>query len=248
MKNVTTAGLVIKQQVISEKDKLLTILTREYGVIYAFARGAKQMKNKLFSASQMYSYSRFDIYKSRDKYIVDSAELISSFGGLHTDIAKLSLAHYFSDITLQIIPRELDSGDHLRLFLNSLYFISEGTKNLYLIKSIFEMRSISQAGFMPDLTECAECGAELSDSALFENRMGLVFCKKCGLIRKTELLDGIILKALRHICYSDFERLFSFSISDEAAFILSDITERYLEAQVGRLFKTLEFFKTISDK
>ena len=72
MREVTMTGIVIKQQVISERDKLLTILTKENGIVYAFAGGAKMMRSRLFSASQLFAYCRFIIYKGRDKYIINS--------------------------------------------------------------------------------------------------------------------------------------------------------------------------------
>ncbi|MBR1779438.1 MAG: recombination protein O N-terminal domain-containing protein, partial [Clostridia bacterium] len=53
---VNTSGLILADQVISDNDKLLTILTKDHGVIKAFAKGAKNIKNKNFSALSLLSY------------------------------------------------------------------------------------------------------------------------------------------------------------------------------------------------
>ena len=41
-----TKGLVIKEQTVGESDRLVTLLTADYGLVNAFVRGAKQLKNR----------------------------------------------------------------------------------------------------------------------------------------------------------------------------------------------------------
>ena len=54
-----------------------------------------------------------------------------------------------------------------------------------------------------------------------------------------------LLTALRHIVYSDINKLFMFSIPDEAAVALSQITERYLLNKTEQKPKTLSFFNSL---
>ena len=119
---LSTDGLVIKEMNISENDKLITILTRKEGVIRAFVKGAKRIKNKNNVATQLLCYSRFSIYKGRDKYIVDEAQLKEIFFELRNDIEKLAIAQYFCELCMEAIPEEVDSEDFLRLILNALFF------------------------------------------------------------------------------------------------------------------------------
>ena len=46
MDELTTKGLILKEQNIGERDKLVTVLTEERGVLRAFVRGAKSVKSK----------------------------------------------------------------------------------------------------------------------------------------------------------------------------------------------------------
>ena len=43
-------GLILKEQNIGERDKLVTVLTANHGVLRAFVRGAKAVKSKKQSA------------------------------------------------------------------------------------------------------------------------------------------------------------------------------------------------------
>ena len=41
---VVTQGLIIKEQAVGESDRLVTILTKDEGVVRAFARRAKNLR------------------------------------------------------------------------------------------------------------------------------------------------------------------------------------------------------------
>ena len=50
---------------------------------------------------------------------------------------------------------------------------------------------------------------------------------------------------MRHIVYSDFERLFRFSMPEKAAAALSRVTERFLLEQTELGYKTLDFYHSL---
>jgi len=54
-----------------------------------------------------------------------------------------------------------------------------------------------------------------------------------------------MLSALRHIVYSDFNKLYSFSVPDDQAVRLSSITEAYITAQSETKFEALDFYNSI---
>ena len=120
---VKTQGLIIREQTVGESDRLVTVLTRDAGVVRAFARRAKNLKDSKSAATQLLCYSRLSIFKGREKYMIDDAEPIEVFFGLRRDIAALSLAQYFCELAYLMVPEDTDSEEYLRLILNSLHFI-----------------------------------------------------------------------------------------------------------------------------
>ena len=92
---INTDGLVIMERTVGESDRLVTLLTREEGIIRAFSPLAKTLKSKQGSATQLLCYSRFSIYRGRDKYIINDAQPLEVFFDLRSDIETLSLAQYF---------------------------------------------------------------------------------------------------------------------------------------------------------
>ena len=52
-------GLVVREMMHGENDKLLVILTKETGRLLVCAKGARSIKNRHFAAVQLFSYSEF---------------------------------------------------------------------------------------------------------------------------------------------------------------------------------------------
>ena len=242
---LNTDGLIIREQQTGDYDRLVTILTRDYGVIRAFANGAKRIKSRSQSATQLFAYGNFSIYRGRDAYSIDEAQPREIFFGLRSNIEYISLAQYICELAGETAPIEEAADDYLRLTLNALHMLAEQKRPPLQIKAIFELRIMCLSGYMPELTVCADCGREDSAEYYFSPVEGVTVCGDCmGDHTCIRLSDGE-LAAMRHICYSDERRLFSFRLSDDSLERLSDITEEYVVAQTGKKLRTLEFYKTM---
>jgi DNA repair protein RecO (recombination protein O) len=232
-----------------DDDRLVTILTPDCGVVSAIARGANRPRGKLAASTEQFCYSRLVLFRYRDSSTIDSAEIDTSFFELRSDLEGLALASYFAELCCELAPKEEEAGEYLRLLLNSLHLIITHTKPLPLLKAIFELRLLTLAGFMPDLTGCAQCGAFSEADMLFSIESGRLFCaghRPVGVVA-SEIPAGV-LAAMRHIIYSDFKKLFSFSLSDEGIRVLAGFCERYLKYQVQRTYHSLEFYHAVASK
>ena len=244
---INTDGLVIMEQNIGESDRLITILTRDEGIIRAFVPGAKKLKNKNAVATQLLSYSHLVLYKGRDKYIINDAEAEEIFFSLRFAVEKLSLAQYFCELTLAFAPEQAEAGGFLRLLLNALYFLANDKMDPSLIKPVVEMRMLAMAGYMPDLIACKKCGQYETHEMFFLPYQGLLYCKGCcpTYEAKKILLDRGAVTALRHTIYAEFSKIFSFTLSKAAQAKLSEASEQYVIARAEKRFKTLEFYHQI---
>lgn len=242
-----TDGLIIKEQNIGESDRLVYALTKSNGVIKAFVKGAKNIKNQKRASTSLLAYSRLTIYKSRDTYIIGEARTLRIFSKLRSDVQKMCLAQYFCELAITICPREQKAEKYLSLLLNSLYLLSEDKRSADLIKPCFEMRLASMAGYMPDLRMCRTCGEYSADTMYFLPRTGMLECLSCRekISERAVALNPSTLTALRHTVYADDDKLFSFALSQEGLDVLNEASERYLKYRFEKDFKTLTFYKTI---
>ena len=244
---IKTQGLVIREQTVGESDRLVTILTRDEGVIRAFARRAKNLKDSKNSATGLLCFSRLNLYKGRDKYIINDAFPEETFFGLRQDLVRLSLAQYFCELAVETVPEGVESQEYLRLILNALHFLSTGTRDPELLKPIVELRILSLAGYMPDLICCSQCGAYEAPTMYFQISRGTLYCSDCFVNTGepvVELSKGA-LAAMRHIIYSRFEKIFSFQLTGPSRQELEEAAERYTIHVLQKRLKTLDFYNSL---
>ena len=67
-----TKGLIIREQTVGESDKLVTVITEDFGLIKAFVRRAKTIKSQNLSATSLFAYSEFSLYRSKEAYVIDN--------------------------------------------------------------------------------------------------------------------------------------------------------------------------------
>lgn len=242
----TTEGLVLREQQIGERDKLVTLLTKTHGLIKAYASGAMTIKSKKGAATSTLVYSSFTIKQKGDNFTISEAAPIKLFFKSSSDIEALALSQYFCELCLTCTPFQESCDEILRLILNSLYFLTEKKMNVFLLKAIFELRLMTIIGYMPNLIACHNCSSYEKDIMFFDTSEGLLYCNSCEDYKSDfAVINLTLLTSLRHIVFSDFKKLFLFQIPDDAAKALSSITERYLINRTEHKLKTLNFFNSL---
>lgn len=242
---ITTDGLVIKETTIRDNDRLITVITRDLGIINATVRGVKSIKSKRGSATSLLSYSNFCLSLKGDTYTVTEASVNKIFFGAGSDIITLSVAQYFCELCNIMHPVDCESAEFLRLILNSLHFLTENKRSIELIKAITELRVAVIAGYAPNIVACNTCGKFKDTVMYFKVDDGTLYCSDCRKENCTSI-TLTCLKAMRHIVYSKFESLYSFDIPETDAKNLSILCEKYITYQTEHKFTTLDFLRGLS--
>lgn len=238
-------GLVVSEERVGEGDRLVTLLTAERGVLRAFVRASRRLGGARLSATRLFTYSRFTIFEGRNSFVIDDARPVEVFFGLRKDIGRLSLAQYFCELAAALAPQDAEAENYLRLLLNAMFFLCEGTRPNAVLKAAVEMRMMSFSGYMPDLVCCAGCGCYEADAMYFLPRSGKLLCGECFRPKEGEpavALNRGALTALRHTIYAEFEKLFSFRVSPESERELAAASERYVLETLQHGFATLDFY------
>ena len=160
------------------------------------------------------------------------------------------MADYISEVLMFAASQIEQRDDLMRLVLNTLHFLSGGERKCIFLKSIFEMRFMTEIGMMPDIVCCPVCMSYTAEQMCFEINTTKLYCDKCRYHNYDDthiMINSAVVKALRHIVFADFDRLFNFRLSENSMKKLSEVTEKYLLYHLGREFKTLDFYKSLGN-
>ena len=87
-----TQGLVLREVAYKDADKLLTVLTRDYGKMTLTARGVRRSGSPLKASCQLLACGEFTIFEYRGMSTINEAQTVELFPELRTDLELLSLA------------------------------------------------------------------------------------------------------------------------------------------------------------
>ena len=150
MKNIKTTGIVIAENSLGDSDKILTILTPNVGKISCVAKGAKRPKSMLLAGSQLLCFGEYVLRKSNDLYTIQSCDPVEIFYNIRVDLEKLNYTATLIKIITDVTTENQNNYYILKLFLNTLYVISESDKNLDFIISVFKMRLLKILRFVQE--------------------------------------------------------------------------------------------------
>lgn len=233
-------GLVLAAKAAGEKDRLVTVLSREQGILRAFANGAQKPGSRLQSATQPFCYGQYEFARRKDTYAITEAQPKELFFGLAAEPSRLALAAYLAQLAEALAPREEPAPEQLRLMLNILHFLCNGHRPQPMLKAVAELRLLTLAGYMPDAARCAPGEPALLDCP--EGRL-LPYAEGAPLPPGCHYLPPAAVAALIHICTVPLERVFSFSIPEEPMRLLAAASQAYVGAQWGGRFEALGVYE-----
>ncbi|MFS1513515.1 DNA repair protein RecO [Chengkuizengella sp. SCS-71B] len=239
-------GIVIRAIDYGEGNKIIVIFTKETGKASIMARGAKKLKSRLSSVTQLFTYAEFTYYKKGKMGTLNDGEAIKSFHDLNLDIYKSTYAAYLVELIDRMIDEQEASSFIFEQLLASLEFIEEG-KDPLVITHIFEMKILKLAGYYPILTECISCGRELNDSSFFSISLGGTLCQICK--SKEQYVKKInvrSLKLLRLFQEIDIRRLGKINISDSIKKEVNMLMRDFMDTHVNINWKSRYVMDQIS--
>ena len=92
--NLTTQGIVLRSAQYGEHDRMLTLLTPEYGRVDAIARGSRKSKSAFPGAVELFCAGEYQLYGNHDKFSVQQCRIQENFYDLRFDVDRLISATY----------------------------------------------------------------------------------------------------------------------------------------------------------
>ena len=243
---VNTTGIVLRETVYKESSKILTVLAGNLGKLTVTARGAIRKNSKLAAATQLLVFSEMTLFQNRDRWTLTEARSIEQFRGLQSDVEKLALGSYFAELTEAAADEDSPNPELMPLCLNALFALSEDIKEPAYIKPAFELRLMAASGFAPLISHCSVCGEADPQNAYLDLAGGVLLCANCGPRGDGANLSRGALQAVRYIIGCDPKKLFSFLLGDDALRETAYAAEGYLLEQLGRKFRTLDYYKQLT--
>ena len=157
-KTYKATGINLKAQPLGESDKIVTILTQEFGLIRAVATGARKQNSSLGGRMGMFVINELLISQGRNLSRITQAETIKTYPGLSKDLGKLAASQYLAEIVLCQALSELPQIELYELLDEHLQRLNDIPKTeikcvvANLVQGVFQLLAL--AGLTPQVESC----------------------------------------------------------------------------------------------
>ncbi len=177
-----TEGIVLKSTLFGEADLIVTYLTRDYGVMSAFAKSPRKIKSRFGSSLEPLTYSKISLVGKEDTNLprLTQSDIIEPFHSLREDFNCLARVSEMLEVTLRFLPEREPNEEIFRLLLTTLSAL-EGNCGNRVYTLYYKLRFLHISGFSPKLDVCGRCGRCTSRDGHHEFYVthGALLCHDC---------------------------------------------------------------------
>ncbi len=217
---IKVQGIMIKSVDYKDNDKILTIFSKQSGLLTAGIKGVKKAGAKLKFCAMPFCYAEYVLNTTSNRNTVIGASAIDNFFNLKNDIVKYYTAFSLIEYINSSFLEGVENQPLFDFTLKTLKLIEEGEKsNLSDINSGFDVRvylvkfllfAIEMAGYKLSLSKCLSCDSQIEGNVFLSVDMGGVTCGNCFVENSLEFKMDTY-KALMKIDLSNIDDLANLS-------------------------------------
>lgn len=141
-------GIVVKRRNLGEADRVLTILSKEFGKISVKAPGVRRIPSRRSSHVELLNHSQFTLYSGSKTFmpIVTEAQTLEDFSSIKDNLNKIGYAYYICELINGLCAYNQENKSVFFHLKSTLYALAQTSDALNLIKN-FEKNLLAQLGF-----------------------------------------------------------------------------------------------------
>lgn len=173
-------AVVLRLHKLGEADRIVTLLTRQHGIVRAVAKGVRRTRSKFGARLEPFAHVDVLLYPGRNLDIITQAHTVDAFAGtLVGDYGRYTTACAVLETAERLAGEERSPALRLHLLtVGALRALAEGERPAELVLDAFLLRAMAFAGWAPALTECARCATPGPHRA-FHVAAGGAVCTQC---------------------------------------------------------------------
>jgi len=175
-------AVVLRTHKLGEADRIITLLTRQHGMVRAVAKGVRKTTSRWGSRLEPFTHVDLQLAEGRNLDIITQAETLSPFAaGLGQDYARYTAGSVMLETADRLVTEERQpSLQQFLLLVGGLRAMTAGEHAPGQVLDSYLLRSLAVSGYAPSFDRCARCG-DLGPHRWFNPSAGGVLCSTCKL-------------------------------------------------------------------
>jgi len=241
-------GVILASDSFKEKDKMLTVLTGDSGVIRICAKGATRPGSSAANVSVPFMLCDLVVSVSHGYYYLKEGNIIENNMGIYSSLEAMASAGHISECLIDSIHQSENSREAYELAVYAFYSLANLPERYLMSVAGFNWRLLYILGLNVTYDICSSCGKVLDskDHCLLSLNDGEVICSDCSAKvnrRGYRLMSSAGVSALNYFANCPLDSLFAGNANERLANDLADFTNDYLSIQFDKSYDSLKRLK-----
>ncbi len=163
----TTDAILINRINYSESDRILNLITLEFGKIAVIAKGSRKIKSKLAGSIELFTLLKIGFIEGKgDMGTLVSSRIIENFEEISKDLDKSQLAFHVLKLT-NLNTHDNADQNYFNLLLKFFKLLNSESVDLLTLKNWYYAQSLLINGSIPNLIK-SDDGVNLIESKKYD--------------------------------------------------------------------------------
>lgn len=179
----STPAIVLRARDYAESDRIVTLLTRDFGKLSGIAKGAKASRRRFERKLEPFAHVTLFFRRRPNGQLVfitraEAGDLPSLTA--EDDLARFALGSYMLELTEALTSEEAEAATAYRILAAALEVLVNADATL-AGRQGFELAILRAAGFGLEFALCRACGTrnDPAEAAYFIPSRGGIVCPRC---------------------------------------------------------------------
>ena len=238
-------GLIIRSNEYKDKDRLLSVLTADRGLITICAKGVSKPGSSLGCFSMPYMLCDFVVSVSHGYYYLKDASIIESNSKIMDSLEQMTVAAHISSCLMDCTLQSENAKEAYELAVYAYYMLANNKDKYLLIYSAFNWRLLTIAGFtvLYDLDDPLYKASGDKQGRYMINISGGPESSQNRSFNR--LLDEPAVRALNYFATCDLKRMFTSNADKKTEQDLKEFTTDYLSIHFDKIYDSLSVLNNL---
>lgn len=175
-----TDAIVLSRFDLGEADRVLTLITPEFGKLKAIAKGIRRPSSRLGGSLEPFAELRVALARGRTFDVVTQVAVGHAWLRLRDRLEPAATAWYLAELADRSLE-ERHSAEPLYALLRRAYELLDAGMAPGRVARWYEMHLADELGMRPEVDRCVECDRVLEAEGAFRwvPPLGGVLCDRC---------------------------------------------------------------------
>jgi len=249
MATIITPAIVLRHRAYRDSDRVVTLFTRDHGLIVGMARGVRKSTRRFGGRLDLFELVELEYRPGRGELVnLQAATLLSAHMGIRDDLYKIAWSGYFSELIERVYGTEEPHPNTFTVLTEILNYLDRVQGPAEGVLRAQELRILEEGGLLPELEQCVSCRIRVHGAShrfSFSLIRGGPICDRCLPVEQGSEAPIAAMLKLAHAWRLPMEALQQVVFSDEETQGARRLLSAFVRYQLGTQLRSAQFLESL---